>query len=156
MNPLAGYYVMLCLHVLGACVWVGGHLVLALRVLPRALRERKAARIREFEQAYERIGMPALAVQIVTGLWLAHRMLGGSVAAWLGDSGVARTVQVKLLLLAATGALALHAKLRVIPRLRDDNLPVMGAHIVGVTVFGVLFVLAGASLRLGGYPLFTP
>ena len=23
------YYLLLCLHVLGACVWVGGHLVLA-------------------------------------------------------------------------------------------------------------------------------
>jgi len=150
------YYTLLCLHILGACIWVGGHLVLATRILPRALREKKAALIREFEQGYERIGMPALAVQIGTGLWLAHRLLGGSAAGWWGDSSLARVVQVKLALLAATAALALHAKLRVIPRLRDDNLPLMGAHIVGVTTFGVLFALAGASLRLGGYPVFAP
>lgn len=150
------YYTLLCLHILGACIWVGGHIVLATRILPRALREKKAALIREFEQGYERLGLPALAVQIVTGLWLAHRLLGGSAAVWLGDSSPARVVQVKLALLAATAALALHAKLRVIPRLRDDNLPLMGAHIVGVTTFGVLFVLAGASLRLGGYPVFAP
>ncbi|MBP7482808.1 MAG: CopD family protein [Lacunisphaera sp.] len=150
------YYTLLCLHILGACIWVGGHLVLATRILPRALREKKAALIREFEQGYERIGMPALAVQIGTGLWLAHRLLGGSAAVWWGDSSLARVVQVKLALLAATAALALHAKLRVIPRLRDDNLPLMGAHIVGVTTFGVLFALAGASLRLGGYPVFAP
>jgi putative copper export protein len=150
------YYTLLCLHILGACIWVGGHLVLATRILPRALREKRAALIREFEQGYERIGMPALAVQIGTGLWLAHRLLGGSAAVWWGDSSLARVVQVKLALLAATAALALHAKLRVIPRLRDDNLPLMGAHIVGVTTFGVLFALAGASLRLGGYPVFAP
>lgn len=150
------YYTLLCLHILGACIWVGGHLVLATRILPRALREKKAALIREFEQGYERIGMPALAVQIGTGLWLAHRLLGGSAAVWWGDSSLARVVQVKLALLAATVALALHAKLRVIPRLCDDNLPLMGAHIVGVTTFGVLFALAGASLRLGGYPVFAP
>lgn len=153
---MALYYSVLCLHLVGACIWVGGHLVLATRILPRALRERKAALIREFEQAYERLGLPALAVQVLTGLWLAHHLLGESAAAWFGDSGPARIVQVKLSLLAATVALAVHAKLRVIPRLRDDNLPLMAAHIIGVTAFGVLFALAGASLRLGGYPVFTP
>jgi putative copper export protein len=151
---LAVYYGVLCLHVLGACIWTGGHLVLATRILPRALREKKAALIRDFEQGYERLGLPALVVQVLTGLWLAHRLLGG--ASWLGDSGLARVVQIKLGLLAATVALALHAKWRVIPRLRDDNLPLMAAHIIGVTVFAVLFVLAGASLRLGGFPLVRP
>lgn len=152
---LAGYYLVLCLHLIGACVWVGGHVVLATRILPRALRERKASLIRDFEQAYERIGLPALAVQVLTGLWLAHRLLGGNLSAWLGDAGPARVVQAKLALLAATVALAVHAKLRVIPRLSDDNLPLMALHIVGVTLLGLLFVFAGASLRLGGYPMFA-
>lgn len=155
MNALAVYYLLLCLHVLGACIWVGGHLVLAVRILPRALREKKAALIRDFERAYERIGMPALVLQVLTGLTLAHRILGSSVDAWLGDSGPARVVQAKLLFLLMTVALALHARFRVIPRLRDDNLPLMGAHIIGVTVLAVLFTLAGASLRLGGYPFFA-
>ena len=153
---MALYYGILCLHLVGACVWVGGHLVLATRILPRALRERKAALVREFEQAYERVGLPALVLQVLTGLWLAHRILGGSAGVWFGSGGPARVVQVKLALLAATVALAVHAKLRVIPRLRDDNLPLMAGHIVGVTVLAVLFVLAGASLRLGGYPAFAP
>lgn len=156
MTATAAYYLALCLHLVGACIWVGGHLVLALRILPQALRERNAALIRDFEQRYERLGLPALAAQVLTGLWLAHRTLGGSPATWLGDSGTARVVQVKLALLAGTVALAVHAKTRVIPRLRDDNVPLMGAHIVGVAVFAVFFVLAGASLRLGGYPVFTP
>jgi putative copper export protein len=150
------YYLLLILHILGACIWVGGHLVLATRILPVALREKKAALIQDFERRYERLGMPALGAQVLTGLWLAHRILGGSAAVWCGDSGPARVVQVKLTLLAGTIALALHAKLRVIPRLNDDNLPRMAWHIAGVTTFGVLFVLAGASLRLGGYPAFVP
>jgi len=100
--------------------------------------------------------MPALVAQVLTGLWLAHRVLGGSAATWFGDSGPARAVQVKLALLAGTVALATHAKFRVIPRLRDDNLPLMAAPIIGVTTFGVIFVLVGASLRLGGYPFFSP
>lgn len=150
---VAYYYVILTLHLLGAAIWTGGHLVLAARILPRALRERKASIIREFEEPYESIGMPALAVQIVTGLLLAHRLLGAPMN-WFADSPLAHVVQAKLLFLACTAALAVHAKTRVIPRLRDDNLIVLGWHIRGVTVLSVLFVLAGASARLGGFSWF--
>jgi putative copper export protein len=147
------YYLLLTLHVLGATIWTGGHLVLATTVLPRALRAKRASVLTDFEQGYERVGMPALAVQIVTGLWLAHRLLG-SPANWFGAAPLAHIVQVKLLCLAGTAALAIHAKTRVIPRLNDDNLPMMAWHIAGVTMFSVLFVLAGASARLGGFPFF--
>ncbi|MDQ5979851.1 MAG: hypothetical protein QG602_2826 [Verrucomicrobiota bacterium] len=147
------YYILLTLHVLGATIWTGGHLVLATTVLPRALRAKRASILTDFEQGYERVGMPALAVQIVTGLWLAHRLLG-SPADWFGDAPLAHVIHVKLLCLAGTAALAIHAKTRVIPRLNDGNLPVMAWHIAGVTVFSVIFVLAGASARLGGFPFF--
>lgn len=146
------HYTLLALHVLGACVWAGGHLVLATTVLPRALRARRAVILLDFERGYERIGMPALAVQILTGLWLAHRLLGPP-DNWFGATPHAHLVQFKLLCLAGTAALAVHAKTRVLPRLRDDNLPVMAWHIAGVTFLSVLFVLAGVSLRLGGYPI---
>jgi hypothetical protein len=53
-------------------------------------------------------------------------------------------------LLAATVALALHARLWLIPRLRDDNLPALAAHILAVTILAVLFVLAGVLFRVGG------
>lgn len=149
------YYILLTLHVLGATLWTGGHLVLATTVLPRALRAKRASILTDFEQGYERVGMPALAVQIVTGLWLAHRLLG-SLANWFGDAPLAHIIHIKLLCLAGTAALAIHAKTRVIPRLNDDNLPVMAWHIAGVTVFSVLFVIAGASARLGGFPFFQP
>lgn len=149
------YYLLLTLHVLGATIWTGGHVVLATTVLPRALRAKRASILTDFEQGYERVGMPALAVQIVTGLWLAHRLLG-SPANWFSDAPLAHIVHVKLLCLAGTAALAIHAKTRVIPRLNDNNLPMMAWHIAGVTVFSILFVLAGASARLGGFPFFQP
>src|SRR5688572_188078 len=118
------YYVLLLLHILGATLWTGGHVVLATTVLPRALRAKRAAILSDFEQGYESVGMPALGVQIVTGLWLAHRLLGSPVL-WFDANPLARVVQFKLLCLAGTVALAIHAKTRVIPRLSDDNLPVL-------------------------------
>jgi putative copper export protein len=148
------YYVALSLHVLGATVWAGGHLTLALTILPAALAQGRAATVSEFEQRFERIGLPALAVQVLTGLWLAQHLLG-SPDHWFGGSAVAHVVQVKLGLLALTVALAVDARLRVIPRLSDETLPVLAWHIRVVTAAAVLFVLAGASIRLGGYPLFT-
>jgi uncharacterized membrane protein len=45
---------LLTLHVLGACVWAGGHLVLATTVLPRALVRRDARILRAFEEPFER------------------------------------------------------------------------------------------------------
>ena len=150
---MASYYIALTLHILGATIWAGGHLVLATTILPRALREHRAAPVSDFEQSFERIGLPALAVQILTGLWLAHHLLGAP-GNWFNDNPIAHIVQIKLGLLALTLALAIHARYRVIPKLSDDTLPTLAWHIRLVTIAAVLFVLAGASIRFGGYPAF--
>lgn len=143
------YALLLILHVLGACIWAGGHLVLATAVLPRALRERRAAIVTEFEAGYERIGLPALLVQVVTGVWLAYVRLGPP-SAWFGGNPLAHVVQLKLALLAGTIGLALHARLKLIPALTNDTLRPLAAHILGVTLLAVLFVIAGVFFRVGG------
>lgn len=145
------YGAILLLHILSATIWTGGHLVLAVTVLPRVLRERSPARLLEFESAYERIGMPALVVQVATGLWLAHRMVPEP-GRWLAfDDPVASLVGVKLLLLATTVGFALDARLRVIPHLSDRNLVALAWHIVPVTLVSVLFVVVGVSFRTGWF-----
>lgn len=145
-------YALLCAHILGACIWVGGHLVLALGVLPRALAARDSTIVTEFEARFERLGLPALVLQVVTGLWLAERLLG-SPDNWFGSGPIARVIQIKLLLLVATLLLAAHARLRLIPQLNNDTLPALAWHIRAVTSVAVLLVLAGATIRFGGYPL---
>lgn len=57
---------------------------------------------------------------------------------------------VKLLLLAATVALALHPRLRLIPSLTDENLSGLAWHIRGITALAIAFVVVGALIRLGG------
>ena len=144
------YATALFLHVLGATIWTGGHLVLALTWLPRVLRERSPEQLLRFEQGYERIGMPALVLQIVTGLWMAYQMVP-SVAQWLSpDTPVARAIALKLVLLLCTALIAAHARLRVIPRLSADTLPLMACHVGAVTLLSVGFVAVGVSLRFGG------
>ena len=77
------YGLALLLHILAATIWTGGHIVLSVVVLPRVLRERSPARLSlEFESVYEKIGMPALIIQVITGLYLAYRTLP-DVSQWL-------------------------------------------------------------------------
>jgi len=143
-------YVLL-LHVLAATVWTGGHLVLALAVLPRVLRERSPADLLRFESAYERVGMPALVIQVLSGVWLAWNLVPDPGAWFAADNLVTRLIGLKLGLLAATLALAADARLRIIPQLSTDNLDAMARRIRLVTALSVLFVVAGVSFRTGAW-----
>jgi len=143
------YGILLLLHVLAATIWTGGHLVLALTVLPRVLKEKSPSELLRFESAYERVGIPALLIQVATGVWLAHRMVP-DVSQWFAlDNPVSRLIGAKLFLLAVTIALAADARLRTIPKLSEDNLTSLAWHIVPVTVVSVLFVVIGVSFRTG-------
>lgn len=145
------YAFILTLHVLGATVWTGGHLVLTLCILPAALRQRSPSLLLEFEKRYEKLGLPALIVQVATGAWLASLRLPDLAALLRLETADQRLIATKLGLLLLTLALAANARLRVIPRLTAETLPVLAAHIVTVTVLSVLFVIAGAGFRFGGF-----
>ena len=118
-------------------------------VLPSVLKNRNPQQLLDFEQVYEKIGMPALIIQVVTGLMLAYRMLP-DITLWFDMSiPLSHGIMAKLLLLALTVLFALDARFRVIPKLSADNLWDMALHIIPVTVISVLFVLAGVSFRAG-------
>lgn len=135
---------VVALHVIGACIWVGGHLLLLVSYVPQALRKRAPEVIIEFERRYERIGLPALGFQVVTGLWLLWRY-----HLWPFGSATSLVGPLKLSLLGITVILALHARLRVFPRLSSATLPLLAWHIALVTVVSVLFVLVGVGWRWG-------
>ncbi|MGS3144839.1 CopD family protein [Aeromonas sanarellii] len=141
----------LLLHILAATIWTGGHIVLSVVVLPRVLRERSPARLLEFESVYEKIGMPALIIQVITGLYLAYRMLP-DVSQWLDFSNpVAHPILLKLSLLALTLGFAMSARFRVIPHLSEKKLVTMAWHIIPVTIISILFVITGVSFRTGWF-----
>lgn len=144
------YKLIVMLHLLGASVWVGGHLILSLVVLPPALRERDPAPIRAFEERFEKVGLPALLLQVLTGLWLAHYWLPDWTRWFTFSSPQAALIAVKLGLLGLTALLGLHARLRLIPRLTAASLPQLAGHIISVTLLGIGFLIAGSGIRLGG------
>ncbi|GAB3538172.1 CopD family protein [Noviherbaspirillum agri] len=143
------YSYILLLHILAATVWTGGHLVLATTVLPRALAARDPTILLAFESGFERVGMPALLIQIASGLWMAQSMVP-DVRMWFSlSSAPAMLITFKLALLAITLITALDARLRIIPTLSAETLPALARRVALVTTVSVLFVVVGVSFRGG-------
>jgi hypothetical protein len=102
-----------------------------------------------FESRFEKIGMPALLVQVASGLYMAHTLVPLP-SQWLSfGSPLASLVGLKLSLLAVTVAAAVDARLRIIPTLSPATLPVMARRITLVTIVSVVFVAVGVSFRGG-------
>ena len=139
---------LVIVHALAATVWTGGHLVLDLGVLPQALRQRRSQLIRSFEETFEPLGLTALAIQVLTGVWMALIYLPGFSGLFNPVNPIGMLVGTKLLLLLATAALAVHARLRLIPNLNDDNLTGLAWHIRAITALAIAFVVVGALIRL--------
>ncbi len=122
VDAMSPFPCLVSVHALAATVWTGGHLVLDLGVLPQALRERSADRIRDFEP----LGLTALGLQVITGLWMGLILLPDLHGLFDPANPIGLLVGTKLLLLTATAALAVHARLRLIPNLTDANLIRLG------------------------------
>lgn len=144
---------LLFLHLLGAAIWTGGHLVLALGVLPLALRRRDPDLIEAFESRYEPVGIAALVTQLITGLELTRRYFPRFDGLFNLDNPIAVAALAKLVLLLLTVGLALDARLRIIPKLGRHNLSALAWHIIPVTLLSVAFVYVGLRFRFGGIAL---
>ncbi|MCX7088426.1 MAG: copper resistance protein CopD [Methylococcales bacterium] len=102
-------------------------------VLPRVLKEKSPTELLRFESGFEKIGVPALIIQVITGVWL--------------ENPLSCLIMVKLGLLLLTVVFALDTRLRVIPNLTEQNLLSLAYHIIPVTLISVLFVVVGVSFR---------
>ncbi|MBI2519952.1 MAG: CopD family protein [Bdellovibrio sp.] len=143
------YGILIFLHLIGASIWVGGHLILAIGILPKALKANDPGIVQDFEAVFEKIGIPALIVQVITGLSLAYLMLGKDLIGL--TSGPQRTVTLKLAGLLLTITLALHARLGIIPKLTKENLHPLALHIYLVTLIAIGFMFLGVNFRQGWF-----
>lgn len=147
------HHILLVLHLIAATIWVGGHLVLAIGYLPKALKRKDFSYIGNFEKTYEPIGMPSLAVLIITGILMAYDYNAGFSSWFSFETPIERVVSLKLTFLLTTVCFAISAQTRVLPKLRKgqlNKLPEMAVHIICVTLIGVLMVILGSLVRIGG------
>jgi putative copper export protein len=145
------HHILLIFHLLAATVWIGGHLLLVTLYLPKAIKENDRFVILEFQGQYERLGMTSLLILVASGVAMVLDF-GIYPNRWFHFSDSMETaVSLKLLLLAATFALAMSARFFVIPRLKSvPGMFGIAAHIVSVTVIGILMLIVGSAIRFGG------
>ena len=133
-------------HIIAATIWTGGHLILSLSFLPKALKKNDFTIIEQFEAKFERIGIPALLILVISGIYMAIVYTTGFFEFDFSDH-YTRHVSIKFVLLLFTILLAVHARFVLIPK-RD--LKPLSYHIILVTLLAVLFVFVGFSTRTGG------
>jgi len=143
------YNFILTVHLPAATIWVGGHLVLLFGFLPKAILNKDPSHVLNFELVYEKLGIPALLLQVITGLWLGFQKIPNFLLWWDWSNYSSKLLSLKIIFLVATILLALHARLRLIPNLNSKNLRFLALHILGVTILSICFLLAGLSFRTG-------
>jgi putative copper export protein len=144
------HQLVLIFHLMAATIWVGGHLFLTIRYLPKALKSRDVTIIKSFEEKFEPVGIPALLLLVITGVIMAYDY-GVTFGDWFSFSNaIERVVSVKLLLLFMSLLLAIHARFFIIPKLDQTKLNSMAFHIVLVTIIGLLMLILGTFVRFGG------
>lgn len=147
------HHLILILHLIAATIWVGGHLVLTIGFLPKALKRKDFSYIGNFEKTYEPIGMPSLAVLVITGILMAYDYNAG-LSSWFSfATPIERVVSLKLTCLLTSICFAISAQTRVLPKLRKgqlNKLPEMAVHIICVTFIGVVMVVLGSLVKIGG------
>ncbi|MGB4930143.1 MAG: CopD family protein [Chitinophagales bacterium] len=118
--------------------------------MPEAIKRKNVAGLLEFEKKYEVIGLPALLLLVITGIWMSLNY-GIPLSQWLSfSSGIETVVSCKLLLLIITFVLALHARLVLIPNLKPERLVFLTLHIFAVTAIGITMLILGTFVRYGG------
>lgn len=99
-------------------------------------------------QVYEKIGMPALIIQVLSGLWLAFHF-EPDISLWFDfNNEITCPIRLKILLLFLTSIFAIDAKFRIIPNLLENNLLEMALHIIPVTAFSILFAIISVAFRI--------
>jgi len=147
------HHLLLIIHLLSAAIWVGGHILLCVAYLPKALKERDPNIILNYEKKYEPAGMTSLFLLVVTGILMAYKY-GVTLDYWFHfATPIESVVSSKLILLFTTTAFALSAQFRVLPKLKTNpgKLPEMTFHILSVTIIGIVMLIFGSFIRFGGF-----
>ena len=143
---------LLILHLLGATIWVGGHILLCVIILPQVWKEKAMEKLFNFESRYEWIGMPALLMMLITGVRMAY-LYNVKWTSWFAfETPIERVISLKLSLLIGIVLLALSAQFYVLPRLKTDSekLPLMAFHMIAVTLISLAMLILGSFVRYGG------
>ena len=144
------YKLLVILHILGAAVLVGTNLVVMLSVIPKAKKANDVGVIRGYLGGVGQMGVHALAVQLITGLWLASPQFKGISAAFQMKEVFATHVVAKVVIMIVITVLIIVLRRKIAPNLTMENLGGFTMTVGLVTLLGIAMVALGVGLRTGG------
>lgn len=144
------HQIILIIHLLAATIWVGGHLILLLRYVPKAIKTKSLDELSVFRKNFEPVGMPSLFVLIVTGIIMAYDY-NVTIEKWfLFENAIEKIVSIKLILLFISLTLAFITIKFVLPSI-DKLSPFLLYFIIFlVTIIAVTMLILGSLVRVGG------
>jgi uncharacterized membrane protein len=137
---------LVLLHVLGATIWVGGHLILSLGFLPAAWKQKDVSSLLFFERRYERMGISALLVQLITGIWMATLYVPMK-DWWSLQTTHHYYLWIKIGLLALTLVVAVHARIYVLPGITNARFSWLAFHVILTTLLAISLLFTGLNFR---------
>mgnify|MGYP007034037909 FL=1 len=144
------HQIILIIHLLAATIWVGGHLILLLRYVPKAIKNKSLEELSAFRKNFEPVGMPSLFILIVTGIIMAYNY-NVTIEKWfLFENAIEKIVSIKLILLFVSLTLAFITIKFVLPSI-DKLSPFLLYFIIFlVTTIAVMMLILGSLVRVGG------
>jgi len=153
-SAMPTHSILLSVHVLAACIWFGGHVVLSFVILPKAKKDKDPRQVVDFEGRFGKIGMPALVIQAVTGPILALRFVPDPSEWFLWQTPNQDHIASKLIMLGIIVVLAIMMKIKVMPRLKaneDGALRSAAKYVHSVTFLSFLLGFTGLDIHTLGF-----
>lgn len=144
------HQVTLILHLLAATIWVGGHLLLLLRYVPKAIKSKSLEELSAFRKNFEPVGMPSLFILIITGILMAYDYNITFEKWFLFENSIEKIVSIKLILLFISLTLAFITIKFVLPSINKISPFILYFIIFFVTTIAVTMLVLGSLVRIGG------
>lgn len=126
-------------------------MILSIGFLPKAFKHKNPGIVTGFEKSYEKTGLPALLLLVITGVMLSCRY-DVTISDWFSfKTFIEKVISTKLTLLFCMLGLAIHARLFIIPKLNVKSLNFMAIHIIVITLIGITMMTIGTFLRFWGF-----
>lgn len=144
------HQIYLIIHLLAATIWVGGHLILLLRYVPKAIKTKSLEELSIFRKNFEPVGMPSLFTLIITGILMAYDYNITFEKWFLFENSIEKIVSIKLILLLISLTLAFITIKFVLPSINKISPFILYCIIFLVTTIAVTMLVLGSLVRIGG------
>ena len=144
------HQIYLIIHLLAATIWVGGHLLLLLRYVPKAIKSKSLEELSAFRKNFEPVGIPSLFILILTGILMAYDYNITFEKWFLFENSIEKIVSIKLILLFISLTLAFITIKFVLPSINKISPFILYFIIFLVTTIAVTMLVLGSLVRVGG------